>query len=70
MAAKKAKVAGGKKRDSLVVGSKCKEFVRSKNLMAAGDLIDAISEKVYAMLDAAATRVAANKRSTMRPHDL
>lgn len=70
MAAKKAKAAGGKKRDSLVVGSKCKEFVRSKDLMAAGDLIDAISEKVYAMLDAAAARVAANKRSTMRPHDL
>ncbi len=68
MAAKKA--GGNKKRDTLVVGSKCKEYVRSKNLMAAGDLIDAISEKVYAMLDAAGNRVSANKRSTMRPHDL
>ena len=66
-----AKKAGtGKKRDTLVVGSKCKEFVRSKGLMAAGDLIDAISEKVYAMLDAAGNRVSSNKRSTMRPHDL
>jgi len=65
-AAKKA----AKKRDTLVVGSKCKEFVRSKDLMAAGDLIDAISDKVYAMLEAAAARVTANKRSTMRPHDL
>jgi hypothetical protein len=65
-----AKKSAGKKRDTLVVGSKCKEFVRSKNLMAAGDLIDAISEKVYGMLEAAAARVTANKRSTMRPHDL
>jgi hypothetical protein len=66
MAAKKVKA----KRDSLVVGSKCKEYIRSKNLMAAGDLLEAISEKVYSILDSAAERVTNNKRSTMRPHDL
>lgn len=71
MAAKKKNGGGGgKKRDSLVVGSKCKEYVRSKNLMAAGDLLEAISEQVYGMLDAAAARTSSNKRSTMRPHDL
>jgi hypothetical protein len=70
MAAKKGKAGATKKRESLVVGSKCKDFIRSKNLMAAGDLLDAISDKVYAMLEEASSRVEANKRSTMRPHDL
>jgi hypothetical protein len=74
MAAKKKPVAGGKKnggkRDMLVVGSKVKEHVRSKGLMAAGDLLEAVSNKVSSMIDSAAERVTANKRSTMRPHDL
>lgn len=68
MAAKKK--AGGGKREILVVGSKVKEYVRSKGLMAAGDLLPAISDCVYEMIDRAAGRVGANKRSTMRPHDL
>jgi hypothetical protein len=72
MAAKK-KAAGkksGGKREMLVVGSKVKELVRSKGLMAAGDLLEAVSNCVAGMIDKAAERVTANKRSTMRPHDL
>ncbi|MBI4878679.1 MAG: hypothetical protein HY812_03335 [Planctomycetes bacterium] len=68
MAAKKKAKKG--KRDMLVVGSKVKELVRGKGLMAAGDLLEAISERVHEIVDRAATRTQANRRSTMRPQDL
>ncbi len=57
-------------RETLVVGSKVKGHIRGKGLMAAGDLIDAVSNAVYKLLDEAAERTKANKRSTVRPHDL
>ena len=68
MAAKK-KAKGGK-REILIVGSKVKDYVRSKGLMASGDLLEAISDCVHTIIDRAADRTESNKRSTMRPHDL
>jgi len=70
MAAKKKVKKVGGKREVLVVGSKVKDYVRSKGLMASGDLLEAISDQVHNMLDRAATRTESNKRSTMRPADL
>lgn len=67
-AKKKAKRSG--KREMLVVGSKVKDYVRGKGLMASGDLLEAISDEVHDMIDRAADRTGANKRSTMRPQDL
>lgn len=64
MAAKK------KNREMLVVASKVKQCVRDAGLMASGDLIEAVNEKVHEILEAAVERTRANKRSTMRPHDL
>ena len=69
-AKKKAKKASSGKRDVLVVGSKVKDYVRSKGLMASGDLLEAISDQVHCMIDRAASRTESNKRSTMRPADL
>lgn len=69
-AKKKAKKGGSGKREMLVVGSKVKEYVRSKGLMASGDLLEAVSDCVHDMIDRASDRVSSNKRSTMRPHDL
>ena len=66
-AKKKAKKA---KREILVVGSKVKDYVRSKGLMASGDLLEAISNEVHDIIDRAASRTEANRRSTMRPQDL
>ncbi len=68
MAAKKKAKKG--KRDMLVVGSKVKELVRGKELMASGDLLEAISERVHEIVDRAASRTLANGRKTMRPQDL
>lgn len=69
-AKKKANKKSGGKRDVLVVGSKVKDYVRGKGLMSSGDLLEAISDRVHEMIDRAAGRTTANKRSTMRPHDL
>jgi len=59
-----------KARESLVVASKVKAYIKSKKMMTASDALPAISEKVYCMLDAAAERTKANRRSTVKAHDL
>lgn len=66
------KAKGNKKggRDSLVVTSKVKAFVRSNKMICAGDLPGAVDAKVREMLKAAASRAGLNKRSTVRPQDL
>ena len=59
-----------KKRESLIVASKVKAYIKSKKMMTASDSIEAISEKVYSMLDAAMARTKANRRSTVKPQDV
>lgn len=57
-------------RESLVVGSKVKAYIKGKGMKTAGDTLEAVSEKVYALLDDAVARTKANKRATVRPQDL
>ena len=59
-----------KKRDSLIVSSKIKAYIKGKQMMTASDSLDAINEKVYCILDCAAERTKANRRSTVKPQDL
>ena len=59
-----------KKRESLIVASKVKAYIKSKKMMTSSDSIEALSEKVYALLDAATARTKANRRSTVKPQDL
>jgi hypothetical protein len=59
-----------KKRESLVVASKVKAYIRSKKMMSSSEMLEAINDKVYCMLDAASERTKANRRSTVRAHDL
>jgi cellobiose-specific phosphotransferase system component IIB len=59
-----------KERDSLIVASKVKAYIKSKKMMTSSDAIKAISEKVYGMLDAATIRTKANRRTTVKPQDL
>lgn len=69
MAKKKAKKkAAGK--DVLVVASKVKVHVKSKGLMLSADAVGALSDAVYATIDAAAKRTKANKRKTLKPQDI
>ena len=59
-----------KNRDSLIVASKVREYIKSENLMTSGELLEALSEAVYGVLDKAMGRTRDNKRSTVRAHDL
>jgi hypothetical protein len=58
------------KKESLIVASKVKAYVRSKKMMTASDALEAISDSVYYMLDKAIERTKANRRSTVKPQDL
>ncbi len=57
-------------RDSLIVASKVKAYIKSKKMMTASDSLAKISDKVYCMLDLAIERTKANRRSTVKPQDL
>lgn len=59
-----------KKREVLIVASKVKDYIKSKGLQSSGEVVPALSEKIYEMIDEAAERTKDNKRATMRPHDL
>ncbi len=59
-----------KKKDSLIVASKVKAYIKSKKMMTSSDALGALSDAVYCMLDAAIVRTKANRRSTVKPHDL
>ena len=59
-----------KKRESLIVASKVKAYIKSKNMMSSSDSLEALSEKVYGLLDTAAIRTKANRRSTVKAQDL
>ena len=59
-----------KKRDSLIVASKVKAYIKGKKMMTSSDALEAISEKVYNILDSAIARTQANRRSTVKPQDL
>ena len=70
--AKKTKKVARKssKKDVLVVASKVKAYIRSKGMMCSSDAIGAISDCIYSSLDRAIERTKANRRSTVKPHDL
>ncbi len=60
----------GKKKDVLVVGSKVREYIKSNGTMCSGDLVEALSEEVYTVLDRALRRTNDNGRKTIRSYDL
>jgi len=59
-----------KKRESLIVASKVKAYIKSKQMMTASESLEALSDTVYCMLDKAIARTKANRRSTVKAQDL
>ena len=57
-------------KEVLVVASKVKAHIKSKNMMTSSDAIAVLSDKVCAILDEAVDRAKANRRSTVKPQDL
>lgn len=69
-AAKKPAKKASESKESLIVASKVKAYIKSKGAMTASDSLAALSCRVYCMLDKAIERTMANRRSTVKPQDL
>lgn len=59
-----------KKKESLVVASKVKAYIKSKKMMTSAEAIEGINDKIYALLDDAIVRCKGNRRSTVKAQDL
>jgi histone H3/H4 len=70
MAKKKKAAKKGKSRDVLVVASKVKAYMKSKNMNTSADAITCLSNKLYSILDEATNRTRANGRKTIKPQDV
>ncbi len=57
-------------KEVLVVASKVKTYIKSKQVQTSSDAITALSDKVCVILDDAVARAKANRRSTVKPQDL
>ncbi len=69
-AKKTTKKSAKKDREVLVVTSKVKDYIKSLGLQSSGEVVPALSDKIYDMLDSSAERTKNNNRATVRPHDL
>ncbi|EKR71897.1 hypothetical protein [Leptospira noguchii] len=56
-------------RETLIVTSKVKAYIKSKGFMTSGDAIDGLNDKIHQLIDDAVKRTESNKRSTVRPTD-
>jgi len=56
--------------DMMIVGSKVKAHIKSKEGKTSGELLDALNNKVAEMLDTAVGRAKTNGRTTVKAHDL
>jgi len=54
----------------LINVSRVREYIKEKNCEINDETIDAINKKLYEIIDKAIYRTKANKRITIRPHDL
>lgn len=54
----------------LVVASKVRNYLKTKNVKMSGELIEALNKKVMALLDDAAKRAQGNKRATVKTQDV
>jgi hypothetical protein len=56
--------------ETLVVGSKVKNYIKEKGLHSSSDMLEELNKKVMVILDAGAERTKGNKRSTVKGNDL
>ena len=60
----------GKAAESLVVGSKVRQYIKEKELMCAAEVLEALNCCVHCCLDRAVERAKANGRKTVQARDL
>lgn len=54
----------------MLVGSKVKAYIKSKDAKTSGELLDEMNKHVAMMLDRAIERAKGNKRTTVKPQDV
>lgn len=54
----------------LIVASKVRGYLKSKNVKMSGELIGHLNNKVKGLLDEAARRAQGNKRATVKSQDV
>ena len=59
---------GGK--DMLIVGTKVKTYIKSKDVMSSADVLDALNDAVYELVDRAVKRAQQNGRKTVQGRDV
>jgi histone H3/H4 len=57
-------------KEMLLVGSKVKNYIKSKGLMSSADVLDALNEEVHECLDKAVQRAKDNGRKTVQERDV
>ncbi|MGD2174357.1 MAG: hypothetical protein PVJ27_03055 [Candidatus Brocadiaceae bacterium] len=57
-------------KEMLIVGTKVKNYIKAKGLMSSADVLDALNDSVYQLLDKAAKRAKANGRKTVQGRDV
>jgi len=57
-------------KDMLVVGTKVKGYIKTKDLMSSQDVLDCLNAAVYDLLDKAVERAKANGRKTVQGRDV
>lgn len=66
----KRKGKSKKSGEILVIQSKVRDYIRSKNFRTSAEFIDALSEEVEVLIDHAIDRADTNGRSTLKAGDL
>ncbi len=59
-----------KMSEALVVKSKVRVLAKKKKMNLGGDAVDALTKEVIRMVDRAAERAKANRRSTIKGRDI
>lgn len=57
-------------KEVLIVASKVKAYNKSKDMLTSSELIGALNDAVYCILDKAIERAKSNKRSTVKAQDV
>lgn len=63
-------MSNGEKRPEFIVRARVRSYVNRHDLKLSEETLDALNRRVQYMVDRAIERTHANKRLTVRPHDL
>ena len=57
-------------KEMLIVGTKVKNYIKTKGVMSSSDVLDALNAAVYELLDRAVKRAQDNGRKTVQGRDV